>query len=374
MTAFLAPSSTNGYLPVATGQVIAFVRKPKSFKTLNAIVQYTPSELPSGVYSRLDRDNGVRVSNEDQFLWADGSDMPSNAYFTSRFTTGNFMTIRRAYPWTVGAQAQKNARLWNPKLTTMMEAISLDLTFRTLRLIRLLTTTGTWGAGNTQTATLLGGGKLNAGTVANPYFKNCFLAAAAVINKATNGIIEIDDLVAILNRDDVTGTTGGTPGIASSAEILDFMKGSVWTQTMITDPFSKVNMQWGLPDRYNGIRICVSTEPMVTETMNTSGNEATTNRSLIMPSGSCIIACQPGTMDNELSERSYSTVQIFHYAGEKAASQDRDGQAVTNGGDGLLEVVGRFDGYNRKWDGAVVEQCAESVAAPMSGFLITAIV
>ena len=57
---FQAPSATNGYIAPATGQVIAFVRKPKHFKTLNSIVQYTPSKKPTGKYARLDRDNGGR--------------------------------------------------------------------------------------------------------------------------------------------------------------------------------------------------------------------------------------------------------------------------------------------------------------------------
>ena len=367
MAVFDAPSSTNGYLPIATGQVIAFVRKPKNFRTLNAIVQYTPSDLPTGVYARLDRDNGVRISNEDQFLWADGADLPSTAYFTSRFTAASFTTTRRAYPWMVGGQAQRNARLWNPKLTHMMEALSLCLTLRTKRLIRLLETAGTWN-GNTATATALGGGKWNAGTVATPYFKNGLLQAAAVINTGTNGIMEIDSMVCVLNRNDAIL-------LGQSAEIMAFLSGSVWTQQMIKDPFSAVNLQWGLPDKYQGVKLVVSTEPQVTENMNQTGNEATTNRGLIKTSGSAIIVCQPGTMDNELSERSYSTVQIFHYAGVKATSEGKaEGESTKNGGAGLIEVKARYDAWNEKFDGACVEQTGEVVAAPMAGYLVTAIV
>lgn len=366
MAVFTGPSATNGYLPVATGQVIAFVRKPKNFKTLNSIVQYTPSDLPTGVYARLDRDNGVRVSNEDQFLWADGADLPSTGYFTSRFTTGNFSTVRRAYPWSVGGQAERNARLWKPKLTHMMEAISLCLTLRTKRLFRLLETAGTW-AGNTATATVLGGGKWNAGTVANPYFKIGLLRAAAAINTGTNGTIEINQLVCVLNRDDAIS-------ISQSAEILDFMKGSVHTLMMIKNPFGVVNSQWGLPDEYCGVKLVVSTEPQVTETMNASGSEATTNRSLIKTSGSAIICTVPGEMDNDLSTKSYSTVQIFHYAGVKAAAEGKAQGETENGGAGLVEVKGWYDPNNEKHVGAVVEQNDPTVAAPMSGYLVTAII
>lgn len=365
MAVFDAPSATNGYNAPATGQVIAFVRKPKHFKTLNSIVQYTPSDLPTGIYARLDRDNGVRISNEDQFLWADGTDLPSSAYFTSRFTTAPFTTVRRAYPWSVGGQAERNARFWKPKLTHMMEAISLCLTLRTKRLIRLLETAGTW-AGNTGTATAIGGGKWDAGTVAAPYFSKGLLAAANVVNLATNGIVELDQMVLILSVNDAIK-------IGRSAELLDFMKGSVWTQQMIKNPFDNVNALWGLPDRYMGVKIVVSTEPQVTETMNQTGNEATTTRTRIKTDGSAILACVPGSMDNELSEKSYSTVQIFHYAGVKAASEGNGDGASKNEGAGLLEVKGWYDDKNEKFVGAVVEQTGEHVAAPMSGYLITAI-
>lgn len=371
MTApFIAAGPTNGYLPVATGQVIAFVRKPKNFKTLNAIVQYTPSDLPTGVYARLDRDNGVRISNEDQFLWADGADLPSTAYFTSRFTTANFATVRRAYGWQVGGQAERNARLWKPKLTTMMESTSLAMTLRLTRLMRLLETAGTWN-GNTATATVLGGGKWNAGTVANPYFSIGLLNAAAVINTGTNGLMEIGDMACVLNRDDAIK-------ISRTPEILDFMKGSVWTKQMLEDPFSRVNVGWGLPDRYIGMKLVVSTEPKVSETMNATGNEATTNRGLIKASGSAVIVCEPGTMETDLSDRSYSTVQIMHYAGVKASSEKSTGEGngtrTENGGAGLLEVKARYDPWNEKYEGSNVEQLAEVVAAPMSGYLVTAIV
>lgn len=366
MAVFDAPSATNGYLPVATGQVISFILRPDEFETLNAIVQYTPSDLPTGVYAKLDRDTGVRISNEDQFLWADGTDLPSAAFFTSRFTTDNFTTVRRAYPWFVGGQAERNARLWKPKLTHMMEAISMCLTLRLKRMIRLLETAGSW-AGNTQTATALGGGKWNAGTVANPYFSIGLLNAAAKINLATNGKIKINQLVCVLNVNDAIL-------ISRTAEILDFMKGSVHTQQMIKDPFGQVNAQWGLPDYYMGVKIHVSTEVNVTENMNQTGNEATTTRGRVKSSGSAIIVCRPGSMQNEMGEKSYSTVQVFHYPSVKAAAEGKDGGETKNGGAGLLEVKQKFDGWHEKHEGAVVEQTGEKVAAPLSGYLVTAII
>lgn len=346
--AFNAASATNGYIPQATGQVIAFVKKPEEF-IINKWVQLTPVPQPTGVYSRLDRDNGVRVKNIDQFVWADGADLPSGQYMTSRFTVSEFRTQRHAVPWELGAQAVENADLWNPKLTHMMESVSLLMTLRTKRIYTLAETAGSW-SGNTASATSLGGGKWDAGTSTSPYFALGILAAAQAINLGTNGKVEIQQLRAIFNPADAIK-------IGNSAEIRDYLKGSVHARMMLEDPFNAVNAMWGLPHYYQGVELIVDTTPQVTEEMNASGSEATTNRSYIKSSDSVIIVARPGALETELSQKSYSTIQIFYY------------QKV-----GLMQVKGEYDGWNEKWRGAVIDQTGEYVTAPMSGFFITDVI
>lgn len=346
--AFNAASATNGYIPQATGQVIAFVKKPEEF-IINKWVQLTPVPQPTGVYSRLDRDNGVRVKNIDQYVWADGTDLPSGQYFTSRFTVAEFRTQRHAVPWELGAQAVENANLWNPKLTHMMESVSMLMTLRTKRIYTLAESGGNW-SGNTAAATSLGGGKWDAGSSTNPYFALGLLAAAQAINLGTNGKVVINHLRAIFNPADAIA-------IGNSAEIRDYLKGSVHARMMIEDPFGAVNAMWGLPHYYQGVELIVDTTPQVTEEMNSSGSEATSNRSYIKSSDSVIIVSRPGSLETELSQKSYSTIQIFYY------------QKV-----GLMQVKGEYDGWNEKWRGAVVDQTGEYITAPMSGYLVTDVV
>lgn len=345
-TTFAAAGAHNGYIPQATGQCIAFVRNPEEFP-INKWVSLTPSPQPTGFYSRLDRDNGVRTAGIDSDVWADGADLPSGQFFTSRFTITEFRTERHAVPWELGAQAVDNADLWNPKLVHMKEAVSLLMTRRTKRLYVVAETGGNW-AGNTASATTLGGGKWDAGTSTAPYFAKGILGAAQRINLATNGKVKINQLRAVLNPIDAIK-------IGNSAEIRDYLKGSVHARMMLEDPFNSVNSMWGLPHYYQGVELVVDDTPFVTEKINDSSTqEATTNRVYAKAEDSIIIVARPGSLDSELSTRSYSTIQIFYY------------QKV-----GLMQVKGQYDGWNEKWHGAVVDQTGEYVTAPMSGYFVT---
>lgn len=346
MADFQMASATNGYIPQATGQCIAFVRNPEEFP-LNKWTQLTPSPQPTGLYSRLDPDNGVRTKNIDQYVWADGADVPSGQYFNSRFTVLEFRTQRHAIPWELGAQAVDNANLWQPKLVHMKEAASLLMTLRTKRVYNVAETSGNW-SGNTATATVAGGGKFDVGTSTSPYFFKGLMYGAQKVNLATNAKVRIQDLRAIISPGDAVR-------IGSSAEIRDYLKGSVHARMILEDPFNAVNAMWGLPHYYGGVELIVDDTPFVTETENNSGNVATTNRSYAKVDGTVIMVARPGSLDSELSTRSYSTIQIFYY------------QKV-----GLMQVKGEYDGYNEKWRGAVVDQTGELITVPSSGYYFTA--
>lgn len=348
-TTFAAAGATNGYIPQATGQCIAFVKKPEEFN-INKWAQLTPVPQPTGLYSRLDRDNGVRISNIDQYVWADGADAPSGQYFTSRFTVSEFRTQRHAVPWQLGGQAVENADLWNPKLVHMKEAVSLLMTLRTKRVYAKAEDTANW-AGNTASATTLGGGKWDVGTSTAPYFAKGILGAAIAINLGTNGKVKINQLRAIINPNDAVK-------LGNSPEIRDYLKGSVHARMMLEDPFNAVNSMWGLPHYYQGVELIVDDTPWVTEVMNdTTTQEATTNRVYAKASDSIIIVARPGSLESELSTLSYSTIQIFYY------------RKV-----GLMQVKGEYDGYNEKWRGLVADQTGEYVTAPMSGYLVSDVI
>src|SRR4051812_47131644 len=117
----------NGYIPSATGQVVAFIRQPDKFK-MNNYVQLIPVDTPVFEYTILGRDESVRVKTDAEFGWEDAADMPSGDAYKSRFTTAEGACKRRAYPWRVGNVTNETATLWKPKLTQMAECISVAMT------------------------------------------------------------------------------------------------------------------------------------------------------------------------------------------------------------------------------------------------------
>ena len=342
---FAAASATNGYVPQASGLVIAFVKKPEEFN-INKWTQLTPAPQPTGLYSRLDRDNGVRTKDAASYVWADGADLPSGQYFTSRFTVKEFRTQRHAVPWQLGHIAIENATLWNPKLTHMQEAVSELMTLRTKRIYDLAEVGGNW-SGNTDTATNLGGGKCDVGTSTTPYFAKTILSAAQKINLGTNGKVRINQLRAIISPPDAIR-------IGNSAEMKDYLKGSVYSRPQLEDPFGSVNSMWGLPHFFQGVELVVDDTPFVTEEMNVTA-EATTNRIYAKPNATIIIVARPGSLESDLSVQSFSTIQIFYYTKV-----------------GLMQVKIDNDGLHEKLRGWVIDMTAEVITSPMSGYYITA--
>src|SRR5687767_13297745 len=68
-------SGTNGFIPAASGQAIAFVREPGRFK-IHEYAQIIKAPKPIVYYAFLDPDQAVRVVTGDEFDWPDGQYRP----------------------------------------------------------------------------------------------------------------------------------------------------------------------------------------------------------------------------------------------------------------------------------------------------------
>lgn len=346
-------SPTNGYLPVETGQVVAFVRDPAEFK-INRYCQMVKSDDgPVGVFAKLGRDESVRVVTDEEFSWEDGGDMPSGDAYKSRFDTVEFRCKRRAYPWTVGSVTDATAKLWKPKLTQMKEAISVAMTNRTWQIIQAMESTTNF-SGFTATANALNGGRgkwpAASDDPQSPAYMaiaQTFLRAAQSINLYTNSVVKIKDIICVIS-----------PGLATdmglSGEIKNFVRESRFARQQQEDPYGNVNQMWGLPPSYQGIEIVVEDASRVSERAKVSGTEATTNRAYLKSDTSAVFVSRPGGLDGDLSSKSFSTVQCFYY-------QD------------LLRVKQEYDSWNEKIKGAVTEYFVPKIAAAPAGYLVTAV-
>ncbi len=350
----------NGYVPESSGQVIAFIRKPESFR-INKYVQYVPSPHPVGVYAQLGRDEAVRIANVDDARWEDGANMPTGLKNKSRATTQGFTCTRYAETWEVGSVAAKNATLWKPKLTHMREAISVSMTRRTLLAWQLFETAGSWGA-NTADANTLNNGKGKWDTASDDptsikfnAISDTFLAAAQQINLYTNSVVQIGDLRCIVSP-------GAARKMSQSAEMKNFMRQTEFARKLQTGDGMNMNSLWGLPSHYQGIELVVEDASYVAERAKASGVEATANRAYIKSDTSAVFCSQIGGLDGEYGSKNFSTLQMYYYGGENGEE---------SGGGGLMRVKQEYDSWNERFKGAVIDFYAMKVAAPVSGFLVS---
>ena len=86
-------SGSNGFIPEATGQCIAFIRKETAFALAN-YVQYVPTPKVVGVYCKIGRDEIVRVPDDASLAWEDGDDAPDGEGHKVPFDTVSFRTFR----------------------------------------------------------------------------------------------------------------------------------------------------------------------------------------------------------------------------------------------------------------------------------------
>lgn len=345
-------SASNGFIPEATGQVIAYVRTPSEFK-VNEYVQYVPAPKPVGVYASFGRDAFVRIVSDAEFAWQDGDERPRGIYNQVPFQWTEFRTFRRAYPWTLGDQAIEMSGNSLPiKQVHQAMVASMAMTNRTNRIIAMLQTAGNWT--NTGTANSLNGGAglwtTGSDDPTSPFYQAIYkslVQAAQTIHLYTNGKVKPTDLVVIIS-----------PPLArqlsAAPEIANYCRESPFSRELVEKGFDPQYQLWGVPRTFKGFKIIVEDAPIVAERPLASGVEATTNRTYVKNDTTAILVARPGTLDGVYGAPSFSTVQVYHVGG-------------------LMEVEEFADPKNRRVEGSVVEEYKEVIASSISGYLITSV-
>lgn len=346
-------SATNPFVPAATGQAIAYVRDPKKFK-INQYVQMIRSPKPVGLYAQLDIDQPSRVVTDGEWAWEDGDERPKARHNQGNFEWVEFRCFRRAYPWTIGYQALEAAEGWNPQAFHNAIVLQQAMTNRTFRIVTMLETTALWG-GSTADANVLNDGAGNwttaSGEETDPNYlaiKKSLLEAVRRIVLKTGGAVAAEDLQLVVSP-------GLALAMANTSEINSFLKQSRFALDQVRGGKAGQNDLWGLPDQYAGLPIVVEDAVRTNVRANSAGTPATidTQKIFIKADTSAVITSRPGGLDGVFGSPSYSTVQCYFYKHE-------------------MEVQAFDDPKNLRHECSVVEQFAEKLAAPPSGFLITA--
>jgi hypothetical protein len=305
------------------------------------------------VYTKIERDEFVRVVDEASFAYEDGDEAPQGEHHKARFETVEFRTFRRAYPWRLGYLAIDQATLWKPKIVHMQAAVSKAMTNRTNRVVTLLETASNW-SGNTATANTLnaGAGKWDTASddPSDSHFEAIYkslIESARRIHLATNGKVKPKDMRVVVSPDLAIK-------ISQAPEIINYVRETPQAVQIIKDGLSGGQDDlWGMPERYRGFKFVVEDAMYVSTSPKASGTEAVSgsDRVYCKASTSAVIVSRPGGLDGEYGSQSFSTVQLYHY-------------------EGLLKVRAFDDPENDRVKGRVEENIKEVLAAPVSGYLI----
>lgn len=344
-------STTGGFIPQATGQVISYIRTPSEFP-INRYAQYIETPTTVGVYARIDRAQPARVVSDADFVWADGADRPSGDWNQLRFEWVEFSVKRRDYPFRVGNMALKNAKKsWSPLEQHTGMVAQQAMTNRTNRVVDLLETTSNWND-NVDSANSLNGGagpwheaSDQPGSPSYNAIRKSLMRAANRINLKTNGVVQPKDLVLLVSP-------GLAEAMGNSAEMHNYIKFAVG-QKAIEDP-GNVNQTWGLPAKVYGFDLVVENSPIVTSRPYAADTSTslTETRAYCKSDDSAILMSRKGGINGNYGAPSFSTVQLYFYEWEMA-------------------VYSFDDPHHERHEGHVVEAYSEVLAAPESGYLIT---
>jgi hypothetical protein len=352
------PGGFNTFVPAfghdpegAGGIIIAYSRNPKRFR-IAEYAQYVPAPRTLGYYLKLYAQEAGRVVNVDDFIWPDGAEAPSGADGQEKFDFLPFTCIRHAYPFALGDLATDQASWPIIEQHSAIHAAQL-MTARTYRMMTVLTTAANWqttaaggddlSANHTDSATNIGGGKWDAGSSTAPYIKKALDAIAVLVTKDTLAVVGGEpDIFSVV----VSPTTARL--MAESAEIHDYIKGSYWAKQEIESGESP-NARYGLPSSIYGYRIIVENAVRVS-----SRKEDTLARSFAMPDQAALFLSRIGGIEGTYGAPSFSTATMFYYQDE-------------------LTVETKHDVDNRRTVGRCVENTAEVLTAPASGYYLTAV-
>lgn len=350
------PASTNVFIPdfQRSGKmIIGYSRNPRAFQ-LPQYVQYVKSDLSVGLYLKMSFQEQARVVSVQEFEWPDNQVRPMHDDGLEQFNFQEYRTHRYDYGWTTGYMTRNQAD-W--PLVDHQQAIKAQqmMTARTIRMWTVLTTAANWtvagtgsaGSGtefdmtadHTATAATLAGGYLDQGTSTSPFLRIAFDKAEVAINLDTTGVVDRKQLLCVINPDVARL-------LSESPEIHEYIKGSYWAQEEIRQMLDP-NNKFGLPSTVYGMRIVVDTCVKAT-----SRKGGTLVKTYAVPDQTVMILSRVGELEGVARAPSFTTATIFWFEDEMTVE--------------LFD-----DPKNRLTEGHIVENTAEVLTSPVSGYYIT---
>lgn len=347
-------SSTNGFIPKATGQAISYIKKESKWP-LKDYCQFIESPATQGVYAIIDRDSPVRVVTDSEFAFEDGAESPTTNYNGLAFAWVPFVVWRRAYASMLGWQAIDMAKdSWKPLQHLTGSLLSVAYTNRTNRVVTLLQNPANWGQNTADVNTLNNGAGTwdqasdDPASVHYNAIKKAILESVRQITLQTNGIVGMEDLRLLLSP-------GLAQAMANTAEIHNYLKNNSAASLPNLEGEKRFREKWGLPSMIAGLPIIIEDSVIVGDRPASgvgAGTNVSSNRTFIKSDTSAVILSRQGGIDGDYGSPSFSTLQLYWY--EFAAA---------------VYAFSEMENFRERV--MVVDQFQEILAAPESGFLLT---
>lgn len=338
------PSGQNTYVPVPNGTVVDFSRDPSKF-ALNRYTQIIPVKKTNGLYLEMTVEEAGRMIGTDpaEFDWPDGKDAPEHEDGTESFNWQPYRTERKHFGAKLGDLAVDQAE-WGIENQHVRIKTQQAMTYRTLKVASVLTTTGNYDASHR--SAVYGGsipgtsGNFAASTTARQDIKRSFNYAAQVIMKDTLSVVGPEDLMIVMSP-------YAAGQIALSQEIVDHIKGSPHALAQVRGELPSKNRHFGLPDQLYGYDIVVEDAAKAT-----SKKGATRSADFIWPGTSIAMVSRVGGLVGKEGPN-FSTAALFVYSADDMA------------------VEQKHDTDNRVRKVRVIDHFQARMVAPVSGFLFT---
>ena len=329
----------NTYVPstnaLATGALqVEFTRAVNSF-AITRYAQIVACNQMTGYYLRLDSDDNVRVSNENEFIWPLGNDRPVGKMNQHDFVT--FTAQRFAFPFYIPNETVKQAA-WDIGAQHARSKAQLAMTARSMRTATALTgsnaITAFTNAGNYQSVAS-GWKGVWTGSTTN-VIQASIQDALQKISLATGGAVRSEDICMVISP-----TVANI--ISQAAEIRDYVKNYPAALPFLqgSDIFSR----YGLPPNLFGVQVVVDDSVKVTSRKN---NAVAGTRSFVY-GNSAIFVSRPGGLVGVEGSTSFSTCQIFAFEDMTVENWD--------------------DPKDRRIEGRVIDTSTSELVSPISGFL-----
>lgn len=315
----------NGVLPEPTGVLVGYLRDEKAFPYLRYTELVAAPEVQFFWFA-INSDEPVRVPRDAEFDWAYGDYRPTGKGFNAQVDVIQDRVRRYDLPYTIGDEV---IRVWQKagfNVKMMYDQIR-GQQFQVLRAWQAVTALSgaSWGANNTGTPQdLLGAAapvywnnSLGSATLPSGNLDERFLVIKKTLNRikkrinlATNGAVAREQLLLVI-------PPAVAEAISETHEIQEALKQSRFAKELTESTNAN---DWNLPESYAGFTFVVEDTPRVKINQQADGSVAdvtvASEKDYVLDSDTCYVVSRPRKLDGVYGQKTFSTLQMYHYRGE----------------------------------------------------------